>query len=383
MSGAITAVVATVAAATTAEVFTAVAVAGAVLGAVGTVTGIKPLQYAGLALGAVGGIGALAVSAGVIGGDALTTAAGGLASDGGFAGAVGSDVAAGGGVAASATDQALIDAGLQAGTQSAGISSSVATGANTASGDIVNAINGQVTTPDASLTAAPANAQSPTVQPSAATDTGATGVDGQPIAQGDGTGGTLGTQGNPAEKPGLVDQGASSPLPVGTAAPPAPAAAAPSAPATGANPVTQAAWSTTPDPNAGIAGSADAAAQAAAKYGAVVVNPTTAASAAQLADGGTGAFSKIIDILGKPGIGTLTAGAIQAAGSFIAGATSSLTPAQVNALKAQANMNQAAANLSTQQLSNIQSGIPTAARTPPAGIVNATAQRPAVTGAPA
>lgn len=377
MSGAVTATVATVAALSTAEVFTAVAVAGAVIGAVGAVTGIKPLQYAGMALGVVGGVGALAVSAGVIGGGALADA-GGLASDGGFAGAVGSDVAAGGGAAVSAQEQALVDAGLDVGTQSSGISSLVMAGTSASNADIVDSISGAVTPPDAVPTAATANAASPDVAPEAATDTAPVDASGQPIAQGDTEGGTLGTQNNPAAT--QSDPLASSTTVSAPAAPAAPGTAAanaqtgnilqggqglttgavaPSAPATGAN--------------------ASGLSSDVTNFGAV--NTTQAGGAAQSLAENPSAFGSIMKTISTPGVGTLAAATIQAGAAFIAGATSKLTPAQVAALQAQANANQAAANLSTQQLQNMQGGIPTASRTP--GLVNATPKPATVTGAPA
>lgn len=70
----------------------------------------------------------------------------------------------------------------------------------------------------------------------------------------------------------------------------------------------------------------------------------------------------------------VVAAGLHAGGAFLAGATSSLTPAQVKALEAQAAANQAAANLSTQQAQNMASGIPAARRLAvtgvPAGMIN-------------
>jgi hypothetical protein len=50
---------------------------------------------------------------------------------------------------------------------------------------------------------------------------------------------------------------------------------------------------------------------------------------------------------------TLAFGALQAGGSLLSGATSTLTPAQVSALQAQAAANNAAASLTKQQVANI------------------------------
>jgi hypothetical protein len=60
-------------------------------------------------------------------------------------------------------------------------------------------------------------------------------------------------------------------------------------------------------------------------------------------------------------------GVIQAGGSFISGATSSLTPAQVTALNAQAAANNAAAALSTQQTANLAMPKAVASSTPITG----------------
>jgi hypothetical protein len=92
---------------------------------------------------------------------------------------------------------------------------------------------------------------------------------------------------------------------------------------------------------------------------------------------------------------TVALGAIQSAGSFLSGATSSLTPAQVTALQAQAAANDAATALTNQQRANLampksvaslspvtgtpQQLVPTP--TPPAGFINQV--KPMVTGVPA
>lgn len=84
-------------------------------------------------------------------------------------------------------------------------------------------------------------------------------------------------------------------------------------------------------------------------------------------------FSQIMDLIKTPGGGTLLSGAIQAGGAFIGGATSSLTPAQVKALEAQAEANHAAANLSQRQLANMGQPIPVARRN---GLINSTVGAP-------
>lgn len=368
MSGAITATTVAVAALSTAEIFTAVAITGAVIGAVGTVTGIKPLQYAGMALGAIGGIGALAVSAGIIGGDALGTAttAGSLTSDAGIAGSF--DAASNAVGAAGAVDATTGEA-LAGAVPLQGFAASPSAGGPT---DIVDTVSGQVTTPDANLTSSLVNSQGPSVTPAAATDTGI--PDGTGALNAGDVPGKAAANGldNPTG-PGLIDT------------PSAPTVQTPGVPATpqatsanilaggqgvtgvpGAGPTVTGFPTSATDPLAGIGNSSANTAVAIqnAKTGATTFTP-----------GGTSVFGDLMKTVGTPGA-VLGAGAIQAAGSFIAGATSSLTPAQVNALNAQAAANQAAANLSTLQQSNIRSGIPVASRP---GLVNS----PNVTGAPA
>lgn len=108
---------------------------------------------------------------------------------------------------------------------------------------------------------------------------------------------------------------------------------------------------------------------------------------------GAGVFGKILKFAGDNKL--LTYGAVQAAGSFLSGATSSLTPAQVSALNAQAAANQAAANLATQQTANLAmpravattapvTGTPAPIIPPrPAGLINSTPRLAPITGVPA
>ena len=353
MSGAITATAAVVAAMTTAEIFTAVAVVGGVVGAVGAVTGIKPLQYAGMALGAIGGVGALAVSAGVFAGDALATGA----SFAGDAADVGT-IAASAGTAsgASATTQALIDAGLEGGTQSAGIASDVMAGGawagNANSGDIVSALSGQVSVPDPVPTSAAVNAAPPDVNPQAA------------ISQGDVT--PAGSAPTPTTAPDTTfNTPPTSTNPVGPIADPA---AAPASPTVVANDTATGAGTVTGTPASGSTVTGAPYSTEVADFGRAV----------QVAPGNTAppsVFGKLLDtITGTKGGATLAVGGVQALASFISGATSSLTPAQVEALKAQAAANQASANLQTQQgnlaatqVANMNGPIPVARRT---GMIN-------------
>jgi hypothetical protein len=120
-----------------------------------------------------------------------------------------------------------------------------------------------------------------------------------------------------------------------------------------------------------------------------------AAGGALKADTATGGGGTLSDIMGFVQKNPMLAyGALQAGGQFLSGLTSTITPAQVSALNAQAAANQAAANLTAQQTANLAgpkpvatlapvTGTPNPILTPPtAGIINA-APRVNVTGAPA
>lgn len=347
-----------------------VAAVGATVSAIGVVTHNQTLAIAGGVIGAVGAIGGLASAAGmfssaadVAGGSSIFDA-GGLASDGGFAGAVGSDVAAGGSLVTPQA-QALIDAGLTSGTQSAGISSSVMSGT-----DILNEVSGSVTVPgtaSAETTGSLVNSSSPTkgtvaaqdsVTPVAATDTSVTGTTGTSTA--------LSPSDQALHDAALqkaLDQAA------GTTPPTADVPNAPSAPdtpalVTGAPNTTSSVTGAPANPlDASVPGSYAAAKTAASinvlKNGAPVLQPSSSF-------GGIWNFVK--------GNQALVSGTIQAGAALIGGATDSLKPAQINALNAQANANQAAANLSTQQLANINGPIPVARRTPLVNQPNVTGQ---------
>lgn len=322
-----------------------IAAVGATIGAVGAVTGNKELAIAGGVIGAIGAIGGLASAAGIFSSAASGTSlfdAGGLASDGGFAGAVGADVAAGGGGSLSAQAQALVDAGLNPGTQSAGISSSVMGGSIPANGDIINMASGQVTTPDVALNAAPANAQPADVTPVTATDKGPVTLEGSQTA-------TLDSQG----------------------APPTPSVTVP------ATPGTPSATSSILNGGQGVTGVPASSTQQALVDAGLSPGTQSPGISSDVALGGnwspsgTSPFGGVWNFVQKNG--TLVSGSIQAGAALLAGATDTLKPAQIKALEAQANANQAAANLSANQLANLNAPIPVARRT---GMINS----PPVTG---
>lgn len=111
--------------------------------------------------------------------------------------------------------------------------------------------------------------------------------------------------------------------------------------------------------------------------------------------GQSGMFGSILDFAKKNPVVAL--GALQAGGSLLSGATSTLTPAQVSALNAQAAANDAAAALTRQQTANLAAPkavassapvtgtpaplVPQAAQS--AGMINNVPQQPPITGRPA
>lgn len=106
--------------------------------------------------------------------------------------------------------------------------------------------------------------------------------------------------------------------------------------------------------------------------------------------GQSGMFGSILDFAKKNPVVAL--GALQAGGSLLSGATSTLTPAQVSALNAQAAANDAAAALTRQQTANLAAPKAVASSAPvtgtPAplvpsaapGMINNAPQQPLVTG---
>ncbi len=322
-----------------------VAAVGATIAAVGAVTNNRTLMIAGGVIGAIGGIGALATSAGIIGADAFSfgsnaasglasdsAIAGGITSDAGFAGAVGADVVPGG--AAAVGDASVSAAG---GTS-----------------DIIDQIAGTVQPVEGSTSPVIASADAPNVAPTAA-------VDNSTIPQG-------------VEN---EQQASSLGLPTGQGDSPPPVGQAPTAPTAPSDPTVAGSTPGTANPmDAGIPGSYQAAQNAVGKVGAVTMPATD----------GSGIWGTIKDLLGSNGGGRLLSGVVQAGSSFISGATNGLTPAQIAALNAQAQANQAAANLSNRQQANMAEPLPVASRAPPitgapAGLINTPPPRIPVTGA--
>lgn len=421
----VVAAVATAATATTvvATAFAVAAAIGSAAALIGQLTGVKELTIAGTVLGAVGGLGSIASSIGMFGSEAatlasagstegaaaVTNAAGGAASEVTQAAAPALEVTAAapaGGAVMEAAPMATVSEVGQSAVNAAGASTDVTDMINNAlqagdfegaltpvsTGEIVPqalpdaAINPEglvpdptrglvdqgVTTPmvDAGATAPATVADASMAQP----------VDafGNVLPQGDGTltnvtadsGQTefldgfndageanVSTTATPAQqvtgKPGKLP-GQAAPTPTST---PTPQAVTGTTPAAG----------TTPTPTPSPTPPPDQLIYAKNMGGVERVGPWDE----------IWKFAKENQMM--------VMGGLQAASSFLSGAMSPLAPAQVEALRTQAEQNRAASNLARAQedilrrrLSNMGEPIPVAQRRPPSGLVNM-----AVTGRPA
>ena len=310
--------------------FETVAAVGAVLSVVGTVTKNKTLSMVGAGLGLVGGIGAFASAAGVLGSGgglfadaASTPAAANIAS----AGTIDSLSGASGaldpltGAADAIPAGSPLGEGLTAGTSAGAIPGGV-----DASLDIAQAPLGgnlQTLNTDAANTGDPAAAQAlKGASDGTSTTSGLTNLNlpgatdtPQPVA-------ASGT--STANLAGTGTQ---------TAAPPVTAPVPGQAPVTGQ-----------------VTGNVDT--------NALMADGTTAAKTPGMLQG-------VLDFANKnPAV---TFGAVQAGGSFLSGLTSSVTPAQAAQLNSQAAQNQAAADLINQQRNNLSQPKAVASLTPVTG----------------
>lgn len=306
-----------VAAVTVTTVLEAVAVTGAVLGAVGAITGNKDLSYVGLALGIVGGVGSLAVSAGVFGADAGTASLFGTSTAASTA-----DAAAAG--AGAATDVSAADAAAAGAGAISPADAALQVASNTTP-DIVNSVTGSVDADPLDVSSAQA----------------------QSLAGGAGNPLNAGVE---AQSPNLSSV-MGSPTGVGPVGDASPSALPP-------QPIQRAGQ---------IPGSADGMPSPATP-----TTPAVAAPAAPATPGGVSADTKALlagmsDITFKQAV---ISGAIQAGGSLLSGLTNPVTPAQVNALNAQAAANQAATQLSLTQQADMAQAKPVATLGTPPGLIN-------------
>jgi trimeric autotransporter adhesin len=320
------AAIAAISVTTALEVVTAVGVG---LSVIGTVTHNQTLSEVGMALGVVGGVGSLAAGAGLLGADASTS--GSL-----FGTEAASSVSDASDAAAGATDAADAASGF-------GVTSDATAGASagdiTISGsqaaaplDIVDSFGG--------VNAASALPQTATeAQLGAATGTGSDLIS----APNSLLGSTLGGAPTAEQASGAITTAnALPPMPS-----PTPLASGPTAPVT---PVT----------------------------------PATPAPAAPSAPGTpTSDLAAILKSNSQDNLKTAAImGGLQAGGSFLTGAFSTLTPAQIAQLNSQAAQNNAAAGLTALQTQNMSQPLPVASRgSNAAGLINT--YNPALYGLPA
>lgn len=287
-----------------------VAAVGATVGAIGAVTRDKTLSTVGLALGAVGGIGALASSAGLFGAEAAS----GASLFGGTPEATGSAFGSAASDASNAATYGATAGSTVAGeAASAGMSVADAASANTI--DFIAGTSAASAAPPGDLTTLATTSEN-ALDPAAAL-TGA-----RPTALAAGSDTTTNILGGG----------------VGLPTPPVP----PSQP-----PIISDATGSLASGDASASGQGFVNTAGGTPGGGGGVEGFTAGDVP--AD--KGIFGKIMDFADKHPVAAL--GALQAGGSLLSGATSTLTPAQVNALNAQAAQNQSAANLLTQQQKNL------------------------------
>lgn len=356
---------------------------GAVVGAVGAITGVKELAIAGTVIGAIGGIGAIAESAGLLGEVGSFLGLGGSESGNVASMATGATEVARevGDNASWATD--VVNAstatpveGLTVGSglhelqqfnAASGLAGEGAAGAGAqAAVDPIRHFSGEA--PDPHNYFPDMSGYSPEQLEQMARN-------GAPISQGDSVP-PLQTVEAPRADLVKPPQGSSAtPSPGDPATPGGVSATTPgqvSGNAPGASQVNGKVDLATPY-NSSIDPATGQTTLTAKANGTVLASPVTGT-----VDGGASTWTKILDTLGKPGIGTLASGLIQAGSAFVSGATNSLTPAQVAAYNAQADANLAQANLARQQQQLLQSqmanasAVPTATRRP-GGLINSTA----------
>lgn len=322
-----------------------VAAVGATVGAIGAVTRDKTLSTVGLALGAVGGIGALASSAGLFGAEAAS----GASLFGGTSEATGSAFGSAASDASNAATYGATAASAGAG-EAATAGMSVADAASAGTIDFVAGTSAASAAPPGDLTTLATTSEN-ALDPAAAL-TGA-----KPTA--------LARTGTPDTTASILNGGMGLPNQTTPVVP------------TATTPETVATDMINPPP--------------APPYGGDV-NPVTGEVNAYTGPTDKGIFGKIMDFADKHPVAAL--GALQAGGSLLSGATSTLTPAQVSALNSQAAQNQAAANLLTQQQKNLQMPKAVASLAPvtgapqplvppiSSGFINAAPRLAPVTGAP-
>lgn len=322
--------------------FGIIAAVGATVSAVGAVTKNQDLAYAGMALGAVGGLGALASNAGLFSASAADSASGATDASSAF----GSDV-----------------------SQAAPLPGEAAAAGAAPDTDIIDSL-GNVDSSSA-LATSPVDQEIAAASGSPVGDLGLSGLtsgtgsaaNGGLLTSGSNLGGDISGM-NPVNFSAVTGDPttAANALPPQQAGIPQGAGQAPAAP--GAPFVPE------PTPDIAQAGHDAFTPTGLAPSGSSFGQMTSAANQAD-----PGVIGSLTNFAKNNPLASY--GVIQAAGSLLAGATSTLTPAQVDALNAQAAANRAAASLSTMQQTNMAGAIPTLTRSAPSQAVAAN-----VTGQP-
>lgn len=318
--------------------FETIAAVGAVLGVVGQVTHNKALGYAGLALGAVGGIGALASSAGLLGADAADLGAG-----------AGETVASADAASAGSLESVAGSGEFAAADSATGLPSELSGGAAAAEGSGNAAVDSAMGLPpglDGGASAVgeilPASSDAPpgighaTGNDAGTTTQSATDVlNDKELARVRG-GGLLNGPSGATPTPDLTT----------TTAPTTPVTSQP-----------------LPGPTPGVGGNGAVPDMSAPAWKTATTKLGMIPAAGD--EGGSGAFSGLLDFANKNPVVAL--GMLQTAGSFLAGATSTLTPAQVKALNSQAAANDAATAQQKQMTTNLQAPKSVASSAPVTG----------------
>lgn len=309
-----------------------VAAVGATLAAVGSITRDKTLTMVGGAIGAIGAIGSLASAAGIFGSAPASTLFGPstAASTADTSASAGSTFAEG--LTPTATGEA------SAGVESGGFDAAGAASADAQSAGTITDISAQMQQPPpaggyTSLSDVSQNSTDSGLASAGTTNTSASNT----------TGLINGTTAS-TETPGTVGAAAADTTPPGEASNQA-------IDLTGTEPPRPPNDLGTLDPNTGqtITSAVDPV------TGKIVSEP----------GGSSGVFGSILKFAQDNKV--VTAGILQAGGSLLSGLTSTVTPAQVGALNAQAAANNAAAALAQQQLQNLQMPKSVASSTPVTG----------------
>lgn len=332
-----------------ATTFAAIGAVGATIGAIGAVTHDKTLSTVGMVLGGIGGVGSLANAVGAFGEGATINSVFGSAS------------AASTGAASAATPVAaaggsfMDGAGAAADAVTPGVETVTVTAPSLNAAD--TAISGGNIFADMAALGGATPAAASTVSPENDPLSSTTKASPDQSAQ------------STAEKATAEDTGTTAKdadgLPISTAQSGTPTTSTPSS-----IPTMDKNWLNDQFPGGGTEG---------------ITQKAPSGSSYTFSNGAwaPAASGGIMHFLGTEGGGLMGMGVLQAAGSFLSGATDTLKPAQVQAYQAQAAANNSAAALTNKQVANMNQPLPTARRMDVTGKVGLMDSAPPKTGAAA